>query len=352
LASAPVLALVIAQACAPPTQARVRIRSTLTCDQLNGVNIVVGPSSEVAEARVADRAVNTTARDCVPDPAGFVDLGTVVLAPGEERGAIVVVAGTKDVPGVPPRAADLCGVRAPSGPGDYKDCIVARRRFSYVDNKTLEFTITLDNACINQPCDAATETCSAGKCVTAELSCSGEACAVPNEGADAGAVDTGAAVIDVGMSTPDSASPPADATADAAPDVLEPLVACQPRCPGLDGGIQQCASGQECCARTRPNNPRGTCVGSADACLVLNDILFVRLCCTEPCSATQACIAESAAPDSGSDQRWSSRCVRKGETFPANALVLCTQPSDCPGADDNCTETPFLSAVRYCSKRP
>jgi len=336
LASAPVLALAIAQACAAPTQARVRIRSTLTCDQLNGVNIVVGPSSEVAEARVGERAVNTTARDCVADPSGsFVDLGTVVLAPGEERGAVVVVAGTKNLLGVPPRAADLCGVRSPSGQGDYKDCIVARRRFSYVDNKTLEFTITLDNACINQPCDAATETCSAGKCVTAELSCQSETCVVPNEGQDA------AAPLDAAF-PPDGVALPLGTDADvvdaAVDDALEPLAPCEPRCPTPDAGTgntpNTCAPGNECCVSDFSSVPTGTCVPEGSLCKASSVKGYARLCCTKPCGPRQRCVAITP-PMLGGGLALQTRCLRAQEPDPEHfAAVLCSTGADCPTGQD------------------
>ena len=48
-----------------------------------------------------------------------------------------------------------------------------------------EFTIVLESSCIDKPCASASETCSAGACVTAELSCQNETCSVPNEGQDA-----------------------------------------------------------------------------------------------------------------------------------------------------------------------
>jgi hypothetical protein len=74
LAASTVVALLVAQACAPPTQARVRIRSTLLCAQLNGVNIVVGPSPETTEQRVRDGAVNsqinTREGGCTDVPGG------------------------------------------------------------------------------------------------------------------------------------------------------------------------------------------------------------------------------------------------------------------------------------------
>lgn len=356
LVAAPVLALAIAQACAAPTQARVRLRSTLTCDQLNGVNIVVGPSSEVAEARVGERAVNTSARDCVPDPAGsFVDLGTVVLAPGEDRGAIVVVAGTKNLPGVSPRAADLCGVRTASGLGDYKDCIVARRRFSYVSNRSLEFTITLDNACINQPCDAATETCSAGKCVTAELSCQNDACIVPNEAEDAATPRDAAATDDATPPPVRDATPPeppvVDAMAVDAPIVEPPPAAlCAAECPGATANTSTiCAGNQECCATSFSGATMGMCIAQGGQCsgpTMLSS--FARLCCTQPCGKGHVCVASPLSTPGGTPAV-QTQCLKDTDPRPAGGRVVCSTISDCLGTQ-KCLPVSYLPefALRLC----
>ena len=251
-----------------------------------------------------------------------------MLAPGSDRGAIAVVAGTKDLPGVRVRAADQCGRPGESGAADYKDCIVARRRFSYVDHKTLEFTIVLESSCIDKPCASASETCSAGACVTAELSCQNETCAVPNEGQDAGIV-IAPTPIDAG--TPMDAEP-LDATVDVATDVApEPLTPCEPECPNADGGANKdsCAPGNECCVSGTSSRPVARCVPEGASCASTGSQRYARLCCTRPCGRGQRCVVIQA-PTLNGGEALRTRCVRPDEPDPAfTTTVICASDGDC-----------------------
>jgi len=174
-------------ACRAPTQARVVITTTTSCaDVAAGVAIVVKDRPVAAEAALLSGFVTTTTKAC---QGGTI--GDLVLAPGESTGAIVVTARYK--------GQDSATCRPP----DYKDCIVARRAFSFVDHETLTIPISLDPDCVNVPCDAIS-TCSKGKCVSSSASCSGGSCAV----------DPSVPVTpDAGGLLPDGAVPPSDAGA-------------------------------------------------------------------------------------------------------------------------------------------
>ncbi|MBL8613427.1 MAG: hypothetical protein JNL38_39170, partial [Myxococcales bacterium] len=147
------LPVALAVACRAPTQARVDIVTTAPCAELTGVALTVKSRPVAAEQAVAGRFVTATTRECA---SGRV--GDIVLAPGEDTGAIVVVAGYKGVP-----ATDCV-------PPAYANCIVARRSFSFIEHTTLTIPISLDPDCVNVPCDALS-TCSKGKCVDATVRC-------------------------------------------------------------------------------------------------------------------------------------------------------------------------------------
>lgn len=176
-------------ACRAPTQARVVITTTTSCtDVASGVAIVVKDRPIAAEGALLSGFVTTTTKAC---SGGTI--GDLVLAPGESTGAIVVTARY--------RGQDSATCRPP----DYKDCIVARRAFGFVDHETLTIPITLDPDCVNVPCDAIS-TCSKGKCVSSSTSCSGGSCAI-----DPSAPPV---IPDAGGLLPDGAVPPADAGRD------------------------------------------------------------------------------------------------------------------------------------------
>jgi hypothetical protein len=170
----------LASACRAPTQARVEITTTARCDEIRGVAITAKDTPVHAEVAVINEFVNATTTDCKNG-----DLGSLVLVPGADTGAVVIVAGYK---GQDP---------AKCKPPKYENCIVARRSFSYVDHTTLRIPVSLDPDCANVPCDALS-TCAKGECVDAKVGCSGGDCSV----------DPGHTVIpDAGGVLPDGALP-------------------------------------------------------------------------------------------------------------------------------------------------
>jgi hypothetical protein len=138
--------------CRAPTQVELKLVSDVPCQQLNGVVINVG-----SDAFKLEDAFRTTPaggyfdaevdlKRCQADGS----LGTIFLAPGSDRGVVLVRAG------VGARRAMDCA------PPRYEGCIVARRRFSYVDNTTLKLTVQLNQDCLNVPCGIFS-TCVSGK---------------------------------------------------------------------------------------------------------------------------------------------------------------------------------------------
>jgi hypothetical protein len=176
---------------ADPTQVRVRIRTTVPCDQLNGVVINAAGDPKAVEERVKQGFLDATTDKGQCDANG--DIGTVYLVPGQNRAALVVRAGY--------------GTRVPSEcqPPNYDGCIVARRTIPYVDQTTLTITVNLDPNCLNVPCGVLS-TCSSGKCVSSEASvCNGGECGLdpakgkPEDERNGGTADGGGADASPGV---------------------------------------------------------------------------------------------------------------------------------------------------------
>lgn len=163
-----------AHGCRDATQATLRISTSAACSDIRDVAITVAGDSSTAEAR------GGTFPTTVTSACDAALVGTLVVTPGEtgDSAAIVVAAGVL----VP---ADQCK------PPAYKGCIVARRRFSFVDHIALTLPISLDLDCTDVPCEA-TSTCSRGLCVDSRVECTTAGCApisgstTPSGGRDAG----------------------------------------------------------------------------------------------------------------------------------------------------------------------
>jgi alpha-tubulin suppressor-like RCC1 family protein len=164
--------LSLPSACRAPTQIKVLVRSNLSCAEASDVAINVGSAPRAVEDTLS-KGYNTLAlASTCDDRSGTADFGSVYLAPGQDTGAIVLRGTLKGQS--PARCTKESG---------FANCIVARRRFSYVDHTTLTMTITLERACLNVPC-AADSTCQGGRCVSSVVECSANACD-PNPDASA-----------------------------------------------------------------------------------------------------------------------------------------------------------------------
>jgi len=182
-------------ACREPTQIKVLIRSDLSCAEASDVAINVGSASSAVENALS-KGYNTLAlASACDDRSGKADFGSVYLAPGQDTGAIVLRGTLKG------QSPARC-----TKDSEFANCIVARRRFSYVEHTTLTMTITLDRACLNVPCGE-DSTCQGGRCVSSVVECNGSACD-PNPDASVPGAD------------PKDAAPPPDAGNPRPPVVL------------------------------------------------------------------------------------------------------------------------------------
>lgn len=163
--------LAVAIACEEPTQITARITTNERCENLSDVQTIVGPNPQVTQERFAQQVPTGVSDRC--DPDGFI--GTLVITPGGGTGTILVAVGVRGSDGTPPPAPTDC-FKDDAG----KRCIIARRTFSFIENKPLVLPINLDPLCIGQSCDPAS-TCFKGSCVSANVICVGDECGLPQE---------------------------------------------------------------------------------------------------------------------------------------------------------------------------
>jgi hypothetical protein len=189
-------ALLAVPSCREPTQVQLIVRTTTACSELSGVIIDVGADPATVEQRATSQNKNESWRAQTPeaqcDPKTG-EIGRIFLAPGSGTAAVLVRAGNK---------TDPSKCLAP----DYKGCIVARRRISYVPRTTLTLTVNLDLSCVNVPCGVLS-TCDQGRCIDSNATlCENDNCnldpdaSVPADERDA-AVDA-PAPVDAGVDAP------------------------------------------------------------------------------------------------------------------------------------------------------
>lgn len=140
-------------ACRTATQVKVDIRTSgIDCTQeLKNIAITVAKDAETAESLLAGGNLTSEVTSC--ESASRV--GTLVITPDIGTGAIVIAASYTGARCIPPA---------------YDGCIVARRRFTFVDNVALELPITLDAACRDVPCGVFSS-CKSGTCVDSTTDC-------------------------------------------------------------------------------------------------------------------------------------------------------------------------------------
>jgi outer membrane protein assembly factor BamB len=153
----PLLLLVLA--CREPTQLRLHVRTNVSCADVRGLVMAVGSTPELAERRIAQRAFAATGEACTEG-----DLGTLVITPGADTGAIVAVLGLADG-----------AVARDCAPPGYEGCLVQRRRFRFIDHRTLELSVNEPASCRGISCDALT-TCRSDICQSSEVDCETGTC--------------------------------------------------------------------------------------------------------------------------------------------------------------------------------
>jgi hypothetical protein len=283
---------IVVYGCRTPTQVTLEIGTNVVCSDMRGVDIVVSSDAMKAEGRAgllaAGPRFTSASTNACEEGAAPRRIGTLVVTPEGAGGAVIVIGTFGNA-----RPEDCTTAHFAS------ECIVARRRFSFVEHTALVMPIVLDPSCAGIPCNA-TSTCVGKICVDSEVDCSGGTCSAPGErGADGGLVEVDGAspLIEAGPvrdAEPDVAvvrDAGQDAPADANPDVTSnvplvcpparrycekshlPQLACQdltccytnppncgPDCPAMQGcctGANDCPTGQECCAST-PNASSST----------------------------------------------------------------------------------------------
>jgi hypothetical protein len=142
--------------CREPTQVTVDIR-TLGIDctkELRNIAIAVGRTAEVAEEVMGSAFVTTEVTSC----ESATRVGTLVITPETNTGAIVVAASYTEQRCVPPR---------------YDGCVVARRRFTFVEHTKLTLPVTLEASCRNVPCGTFSS-CRSGTCTDSDTACAAD----------------------------------------------------------------------------------------------------------------------------------------------------------------------------------
>lgn len=179
-----VAAAALAQ-CLGPTEIELVVTTDLPCASVHRTAIAVGPPGDDS------RAASAVTASCSDDGR----IGTLIITPSgglDDEVAIRATLGAN---------VDVEKCVAP----DFKGCIVARRQIRYGAHTKLRLPVSLDQACIDKPCDANT-TCVGGQCVDAGIStCNDDLCSIGDAGApdappidgspDAGCVDVGPTLV-------------------------------------------------------------------------------------------------------------------------------------------------------------
>lgn len=257
-----VLVMHVASSCKEATAIRIEARTNAQASSVGSTTFTVRLPEEAE-----DGAPQAEARSV--DATGFI--GSLVAVPKGDDDASVVV---KVVMGLG-RPASQC-TRADG----YRDCIIARRRLSYVPGTTLALPIFLDVACRDIPCDALS-TCSGGACVSSTISCSGRGCEGPAEPIDGGTSFVDAPIDPDAYTTSDGAF---DA-GDAGPDYT-----------GVFSATKACPLRSVCCIDVpKP----GICVNEVVTCPVPTGAVSLRLACDGPedCRGGDRCCSTDTASD-------------------------------------------------------
>jgi hypothetical protein len=282
----PTVAMIV-HGCREPTQLTLQLSTNVVCADMRGVDIVVAAESRAAEERAAltvegQRFPTTTTRECFE---GSVPrrIGTLVITPSGDRGALVVIAAFGKA------TTEDCQARSFAA-----ECIVARRRFNFVEHAPIRLPVVLDPSCAGIPCNE-NSTCVGKKCVDSAVDCSGGTCAEPGVGPGGGLVEVDGAspvvVDDAASDAPaDGSSAGTDGAVDAGGDAGIPPGGACPRTACLGNPAAACVGGGTpfCCYE---NNP-ATCT-SGNLCDALAG------CCrgAADCDNGDVCCADTPSPE-------------------------------------------------------
>ena len=168
-----VIASGLAASCQAPTELTLAISTDARCGteiKTTAIYVAQAPSN-------ANDSVQARSPIAQTDTCASGTIGTLVVTPGGDDGAVVIIAGFDGKS--PTDCVD----------GNYVDCIIARRSFSFIKHTPLTVPIVLERDCLNVPCDAFS-TCHNGACYSSSLDCSSGSCSAVGSN-DAGPVDAG-----------------------------------------------------------------------------------------------------------------------------------------------------------------
>jgi hypothetical protein len=273
LGSALPAVVLVAHGCRTATQVTLEVSTNVACADSRGVEIVVAETPHDAEVRAvlltpgAKRYPTATTNECASDRSPH-RVGTLVITPSGSGGAVVVVTSF----GKTPVETCLAGSFA-------KECIVARRAFTFVDHTQVTLPVLLDPDCAGIPCDEGS-TCFGQKCVDSHVTCESGTCDDPGKLAP--------------PPPPDGSTPPpapfdagtdGDARADGDAEAGAPPGACM--C--LDNSF--CTGGTMCCYENGlvSCKPSGACTDIAACCRNATDCADPQdVCCADTDSPTPA----------------------------------------------------------------
>jgi hypothetical protein len=161
--------LVVGIACYGPTQMTVEVQTDLRCaEQLRAALYVGGGGEAIGE---------TGDSECTPLDGATSTLGDLVLAPGGERTASVTVKVKLGV-GVDAQGNRVDAKRCEQGaPG----CVLASRRFAYAEHEQKRIVVRLYRDCLGKVCPDGQTCVQGGACVSEQVQCEGDSCAVFEE---------------------------------------------------------------------------------------------------------------------------------------------------------------------------
>jgi hypothetical protein len=290
-----VLGLALGPGCRDATQVTVDITlgKRASCTETNGTAITVGTEPIMTEQRVTDEYVTATTSSCTEATHA---IGTLVVTPGPDGGAAIIVVVAYDKSIVPSSCK----------PPLFKGCIVARRRFAFNEHRHVQLPITIDPDCKDVPCDAFS-TCRTGKCFSSEVSCTGDVCGQPGDPGDGGTDFDAQVATDGGIDSPPTGDSGRDsAAASDAADASDSATASDADAAGdaagggglgCFGGVLQCpdptsCSGtlQACCGA--PSGANAACMPGTPTCT----LGLAHFCCGANDCPSGLCVQVVSGP--------------------------------------------------------
>ncbi len=294
--------LALTESCRAPTQMTLRIETigTLRCPDLKRVMVVTGHDPAEVEERAATKFFAADTRDC----EGDTTVGSLVITPDTNRGAVLVVASFD--------AQKTCD------PPLYAGCIVARRAFSFIDHVQAELPISFEISCRDVPCTAISS-CRHSNCESSETTCNDDGvCTSPADPTGPGpSGEAGTdAPSDATLSPPDGSATDAD-DADTSTDAALTGDAYDAGPPGpylcpMDIGGTPCSLTDRCC-----KSP-GTMFGCLQICPATREADF-------ECVGRRRCGYSSVCCYGASLKKTTCR-----DTCAPDEIVICQTSSDCP----------------------